>query len=150
MRAREVVALLGLEPLPQEGGLWTQVWRDDHGTAIYFLLTPEQFSAFHRLDEVEIWHHYMGAPVTMILLEPDGAVVERVLGDHLEEGERPCIVVPAGVWMGAETTGDWSLVGTTMMPPWEPNLFEVADRDGLTRKYPSARGDILRLTRRLT
>jgi len=148
MRAVEVTALLGLEPLPLEGGLWSQVWRDDHGTAIYFLLTRDQSSAFHRLSGVEIWHHYAGAAVTLVLLERDGGVVRRNLGDHLEEGERPCIVVPTGVWMAAETNGEWSLVGTTMTPPWVPAAFELADRDDLARRYPSAREDILRLTRR--
>jgi len=147
MRAADVAARLGLEPLPREGGLWAQIWRDEHGTAIYFLLTPDEFSAFHRLDGVEVWHHYAGASVTMILLGHDGGVVRSVLGDDLESGERPCVVVPAGVWMAAETTGEWSLVGTTMAPPWDASGFELADRDQLTRSHPPARDDVLRLTR---
>jgi hypothetical protein len=145
MTAQEVVELLGLEPLPGEGGMWTQTWRDDHGTAIYFLLSPEDFSAMHRLDGPEVWHHYAGAPVDLVLL---GASIRRPrLGDDLAAGERPCVVIPAGVWMGAATTGEWSLVGTTMAPPWEPYRFELAERNRLSADFPEAVEDIRRLTR---
>ena len=61
MNADQVISLLGLEPLPAEGGMWTRIWLDDHGSAIYFLMRPGDFSAMHRLDAPEIWHHYLGA-----------------------------------------------------------------------------------------
>ena len=68
MTGAEVVAMLGLEPLPEEGGMWREVWRDERSTAIYFLLQPGDFSAMHRLDGPELWHHYAGAAVEMLLL----------------------------------------------------------------------------------
>ena len=49
MNADEVIDLLGLEPMELEGGLWTQTWRDEQSTAIYFLMTPGDFSALHRI-----------------------------------------------------------------------------------------------------
>ncbi|WP_420619468.1 cupin domain-containing protein [Candidatus Poriferisocius sp.] len=99
----EVVAMLGLVPLPEEGGMWREVWRDERSTAIYFLIRPGDFSAMHRLDGPELRHHYAGAAVQMLLLGPDGLVERPVLGDDLEAGERPCVVVPAHTWMGAST-----------------------------------------------
>ena len=33
------------------------------GTAIYFLLTAESFSAMHKLASDEIYHFYVGDPV---------------------------------------------------------------------------------------
>lgn len=148
MNADEVIALLGLEPLPDEGGMWAQTWRDEAGTAIYFLLRPDDFSAMHRLVGTEVWHHYAGAPVQMVLLDPDGAVRRPVLGDDLAAGHRPCVVVEGGVWMGAHTTGDWSLTGTTMAPPWNEEQFELGEAATLAASHPAAVDDIMRLTRR--
>ena len=62
MTADEVIAQLGLQPLPREGGHWTQIWIDDNFTSIYFLLRPDDFSAFHRPGGIEQYHHYAGAP----------------------------------------------------------------------------------------
>jgi len=142
-----VIGLLGLEPLPGEGGQWAQTWRDEHSTAIYFLLRPDDFSALHRLDSVELWHHYAGAAVDMLLLEPGGSVRRPRLGADLTAGERPIVVVGAGTWMGAETAGDWSLVGTTMAPGYHEAGFELGDRTVLSAAYPEAAEDIARLTR---
>ena len=147
MNPGEVISLLGLEPLPEEGGMWTRTWMDGHGSAIYFLMRPGDFSAMHRLDSAEIWHHYLGAPAAMLLLGPDGSVDRPVLGKDLAGGQRPCIPVPAGVWMGASTLGDWTLVGATMAPAWHPDGFALGDRSALIGRYPRASDRIRELTR---
>ena len=147
MNADEIITFLGLDPLPSEGGMWTQIWLDDHGSAIYFLMRPGDFSAMHRLDAPEIWHHYLGAPASMLLLHPDGSVNRPILGKELAEGQRPCVAVPAGVWMGASTLGDWSLVGTTMAPAWNPDGFELGDGAHLADRYPEAGTRICELAR---
>ncbi|MEX2627801.1 MAG: cupin domain-containing protein [Ilumatobacteraceae bacterium] len=147
LAADTVIDLLGLEPLADEGGLWAQTLRDEHSTAIYYLMRPGDFSAMHRLTGTEVWHHYAGASVDMLLLDADGSISRPRLGDDLLVGERPCVVVPSGVWMGAATTGAWSLVGTTMAPRWEPDRFVLGDRARLRAEYPSAADDIDRLTR---
>ncbi len=143
----EVVGMLGLVALPEEGGMWREVWRDERSTAIYFLLQPGDFSAMHRLDGPELWHHYAGAAVQMLLLGPDGLVGRPVLGDDLEVGERPCVVVPGHTWMGASTRGEWSLVGTTMAPPYHHDGFELGSAELLVELYPSAAGEIAELVR---
>ncbi|WP_419848574.1 cupin domain-containing protein [Candidatus Poriferisocius sp.] len=143
----EVVAMLGLVALPEEGGMWREVWRDEQSTAIYFLLQPGDFSAMHRLDGPELWHHYAGAAVGMLLLGPGGAVERPVLGDDLAAGERPCVVVAARTWMGAATRGEWSLVGTTMAPPYHHDGFELGEAGHLIEQYPSAAGEIVELVR---
>ena len=148
MNADEVVELLGLVPMELEGGLWAQTWRDERSSAIYYLMRPGDFSALHRLAGPELWHHYAGAAVEMLLLEPDGAVNRPVLGDDLAGEQRPIVAVPTGVWMAAGTIGDWSLVGTTMAPAFEPNCFELGDPDELVEAYPDAAADIARFTRK--
>lgn len=142
MTGAEVVATLGLVPMPVEGGMWSQTWRDDNGSAIYFLMQPGDFSAMHRLDRPELWHHYAGAHVDMLLLRPDGTVSRPVLGDDLALGQRPFVPVPAGVWMGATTCGDWSLVGTTMAPPFRPEGFELGRLGALAIAYPEVASDL--------
>ena len=147
MNADEVAALLELEQLELEGGMWTLTWRDEQSSAIYYLMRPGDFSALHRLAGPELWHHYAGAPVEMLLLEPGGAVRRPVLGDDLVRGQRPIVAVPAGVWMAARTTGDWSLTGATLAPPYDADSFELGDADELTAAYPQAAADIARFTR---
>jgi predicted cupin superfamily sugar epimerase len=151
----DIIEHLGLVPLPDEGGLWAQSWRDQHSSAIYFLLRPGDFSALHRLRHVELWHFYAGAPVQLLLLNPDAsggadagqAVTRPQLGMDLLADQRPCQPVPAGVWMGANTMGEWSLVGTTVAPPYEPAIFELGSRSVLARQFPEARAEIEALTR---
>ena len=147
MTGPEVAALLGLVPLEHEGGMWAQTWSDPNSTGIYFLMQPGDFSALHRLDGPELWHHYAGAAAQMVLLHPDGITTRPLLGIDLAAGERPCIPVPAGVWMGAETVGDWTLVGTTMAPPYDQAGFELGRARALIAAFPEARADIERLTR---
>lgn len=154
--ARDVIEALGLAPLADEGGMWAQSYLDDRCSAIYFLLRPGDFSAMHRVRGVELWHFYAGAPVSMLLLAaPSTApalsdvagIREPVLGVDLAAGERPMVSVPAGTWMGAETTGEWSLVGTTMAPPFDAATFELGDAAALCAQYPSAADRITRLVR---
>lgn len=145
--ASEIIELLDLAPLPEEGGMFRQVWQTADGSAIYFLVRPDDFSALHRLDRPEVWHHYLGAPLQLVLLHPDGQILRPVLGDDLRAGHRPLVVVQPGVWMGAYPLGDWSLTGTTMAPPFNPDGFELGERGDLLATYPGAETDIVRLTR---
>ncbi|MEZ5409948.1 MAG: cupin domain-containing protein [Acidimicrobiales bacterium] len=136
MTADEIIAELGLEPLPLEGGHWAQVWIDEHATAIYFLLQPHDFSAFHRLTGTELYHHYAGAPAELWQLRPDGTSGCDLLGSDLAAGERPAVVVPAAVWQGSRTLGAWSLLGCTMAPPFQWDGLEMAERSELLAAYP--------------
>lgn len=147
MRPTEIIELLDLEPLADEGGLWAQVLIDEFSTAIYFLLTPDEFSALHRLPGPEVYHHYAGAPVELTVLAPDGSVKTHCLGDDLHAQQRPVAVVEGGAWQGSRTLGEWSLIGTTMAPAFRLEDFELADRSGLLKSYPDAVDRINALTR---
>lgn len=136
-----------MTPLAEEGGRFRQVHRDEYSTAIYFLVEADDFSALHRLRGTEVYHFYAGDPLRFLLLHPDGRIERPVLGTHLEAGQRPLLVVPAGVWQGSWTGGQLSLVGTTMAPGFRSEDFELARREGLLARYPEAAADILRLTR---
>ena len=104
-----VAGLLGLQPLPDEGGLYRQTFADAHSSAIYFLLLAPDFSALHRLAATETYHWYAGSPLRLLLLHGDGEgggrVDEPTLGPGFDAGERPQIVVPAGTWQGSTPGG---------------------------------------------
>lgn len=140
-------ALLGLAPLPDEGGLFRRTHLDAHSSAIYYLLLAPDFSALHALASTETYHWYAGAPLRMLLLRPDGGVAEPVLGPDLAAGCRPQVVVPAGTWQGSAPDGAWSLVGTTTAPPFDWADFRLGDRADLCARYPGTRARIVELTR---
>jgi uncharacterized protein len=146
-----VADLLGLQPLPEEGGLYRQTFADAHSSAIYFLLLAPDFSALHRLAATETYHWYAGSPLRLLLLHGDGEgggrVEEPTLGPGFDAGERPQIVVPAGTWQGSSPAGAWSLVGTTMAPPFAWSGFRLGERAELLDRWPSARARITALTR---
>jgi uncharacterized protein len=142
-----VAELLGLEPLPGEGGMFRRTHIDAHSSAIYYLLLAPDFSALHRLSATETYHWYAGAPLRLLLLDADGWVTEPVLGPDLTADQRPQIVVPAGTWQGSSPAGEWSLVGTTTAPPFDWAGFELGERAALTARYPEAADRIAGLTR---
>ncbi|MGI8530597.1 MAG: cupin domain-containing protein [Geodermatophilaceae bacterium] len=143
MDAAQLAARLQLSPLSGEGGLFRRTYDDERSSAILYLLAGKDFSALHRLPGTELWHFHAGAPLEILLLHPDGSAQTAVL-DPLQ---RPQLVVPGGVWQGATSTGDWSLVGTTMAPPYRDEDFELGDRTELTHRWPAHADHIRRLTR---
>ena len=147
MTPAEIVALLGLEPLPDEGGMFRRTHVDAHSSVIYYLLSTPDFSALHALSATETYHWYAGSPLRLLLLHPGGGVEEPVLGPDLAAGERPQLVVPAGTWQGSTSAGGWTLVGTTTAPPFDWTGFRLGDRADLTSRWPEAAGRIAELTR---
>ena len=144
---KKIVELLGLQPLPDEGGLFRQTYVDDVGTAIYFLVADGDFSALHLLDAPEIYHWYGGAPLDLLVLNPDGTGQRRVLGPDLLSGQRPQTVVPAGSWQGSSSQGRWTLVGTTMAPGFTWEGFKLGSTAELTQTYPEHAERIRELVR---
>lgn len=117
----EMIAALGLEPHP-EGGWFRETWREPAGTAIYYLLQAGERSAWHRVGLTEVWHFYAGGPLELELRPGE----RHVLGGDVMGGQRPQVVVPAGVWQAAAPLGDWTLVGCTVCPAFEFSQFELA------------------------
>jgi predicted cupin superfamily sugar epimerase len=167
LTAEEVIELLRLEPLPVEGGHYRVTYRADealdaatlparydgpraYGGAIYYLLHGDHFSALHRLLTDEIYHFYLGQPVEMLLLYPDGHdEVVRLVTD-LAAGERVQMVVPRGVWQGsrlADGSDGFALMGTTMAPAYDQADFGLGDRAALIAAYPQRAELIRALTR---
>jgi len=169
LTAEQVIQALGLQPLPTEGGLFRETYQSSEmippaglperyprearlfGTAIFYLLTnqPDSFSALHCLPTDEIYHFYLGDPLELTLLYPDGESRQVILGQSILEGQRLQFSVPCGVWQGSRLVpgGEFALVGTTMAPGFTPTDYEGGRRDALLADYPGERARILALTR---
>lgn len=160
LSAREVVDLLDLKPLSGEGGWFRQTYRAPlslpaglfpaassrpAGTAILYLLTPDDHSALHRLPFDELFHFYLGDPVTMLQLPPEGRSRTLTLGPDLISGQSIQTLVPAKTWQGSLLVpgGRWALLGTTMAPGFDPADLELADPERLLRLYPD-RAELIR------
>ena len=159
------IASLRLAPHP-EGGFYRETYRaqdvivGEHlparfggaracSTAIYFLLTGDQVSLFHRIKSDEIWHFYAGTALALTLIHPDGRLQAHRLGPDPERGESFQVFVPAGCWYGAavDDPGSYALVGGTVAPGFDFADFELADRQTLLASFPQHGQTILRLTR---
>lgn len=168
MNAQQIIDLLDLRPLPVEGGHFRQTHRgglvlppdalsaeyqQDHpiSTTIYYLLTddPDSFSALHRLPTDEVWHFYLGDPVEMLLLHPDGSAQTVTLGSDLAAGQQVQFVVPAEAWQGARLLpgGKFALMGTSMAPGYVDADYEGGEREALVAAYPDQAERIHSLTR---
>jgi predicted cupin superfamily sugar epimerase len=133
LTAADIVRLLDLVAHP-EGGHFRETFRDHRtesgrtaSTAIYFLLARGERSHWHRIDAVEVWHFYAGAPLLLETAAHEGPAVTRVtLGPDLAAGDQAQAIVPAGAWQAAESLGEWTLVGCTVAPGFEFERFELA------------------------
>ena len=132
MSADQIIETLALRPHP-EGGWYRQTWEGPQingrasGTAILFLLRQRERSHWHRVDADEIWLWHAGAPLTLSMGQ--AAARDHLLGPDVLNGHSPQIVVPAGHWQAAESTGDWTLVSCTVSPGFRFAGFELAAPD---------------------
>ena len=128
--ADRIIARLGLAPHP-EGGWYRETWAGPQvngrasGTAILFLLKSGERSHWHRVDADEIWLYHAGAP--LILSLGTTSAQDFRLGPDILADEMPQVIVPAGHWQAARSTGDWTLVSCTVSPGFRFAGFELAE-----------------------
>jgi predicted cupin superfamily sugar epimerase len=167
MTVDEVKKILGLVPHPCEGGCYVRTYESGEmvlptafaagrypsarhtGTAIYYLLEPGTFSEIHRLKSDEIFHFYAGDPVEMLQLHADGGGSIIRIGNRLDLGERPQVIVPRDVWQGSHLApgGEWALLGCTVSPGFEFEDYQTATREELSAGWPEFAQLIRQLTR---
>lgn len=162
---KKIIEILELEPLTIEGGFFNENYRSEEiifhkclpsrykssrtfSTAIYYLLTPDTFSSLHMLQTDEIFHFYAGDPVEMLQLFEDGTGKIIKIGNEIEKGYLPQIVVPKNTWQGTRliSGGEYALFGTTVAPGFEFEDFIPHDKEFLLKKYPLFTEMINRLT----
>ncbi len=156
----ELIRLHDLKPHP-EGGYYKETYRApalcersalppgfkgdrNFSTAILFLLPGGATSKLHRIPADEMWHFYLGDPLTVVQISPRGRVELIRLGHDLGSGLALQHVVPAGYWFGAYCNpgGAYSLVGCTVSPGFDFADFELGKKENLLREFPAARAII--------
>ncbi|WP_299888262.1 cupin domain-containing protein [uncultured Lacinutrix sp.] len=160
----DLISKLELKPHP-EGGFFRETYRSNgeinkdsldqdykgnrnYSTCIYFLLTSDNFSAFHRIKQDEIWHFYDGSPINLHIISNIGVYTNHAIGIDFQKGEVPQFVVPGGSWFAAEVVNqnDYSLIGCTVSPGFNFEDFELKSRNDLIALFPDKEEIISRLT----
>lgn len=151
----ELVRLYGMKPHP-EGGYYKETYRAkgkpegldrNYSTAIYYLLPGDDRSRLHRLKWDELFHFYLGDPLILVKISPEGKVEKVRLGHDVLSG---CVlqhVIPAGTWFGAypDDGSEFCLIGCTVAPGFDFADFEVGDKKTLLKLFPHAGAVIERL-----
>ncbi len=161
----KLIQQLELQPHP-EGGYFKETYRSEgfipkdslgnkytgprnYSTCIYFLLTSDTFSAFHKIQQDEFWHFYKGSTIDLHMISPEGKHSKVVIGNDIENGEIPQFVVPGGYWFGGKVTAkdSFALVGCTVSPGFDFADFTLAEREKLIQEFPQHKSIIEVLTR---
>ena len=165
MTAEKIKTMLKLEPHPVEGGLYRRTYTSGltaqverggamvsraMGTAIYYLLEPGTFSEMHVLASDELFHFYLGDPVEMLQLWPDGHSVLLTLGHDFGKGQQVQVLVPAGVWQGTRLIGEGmvALLGCSVVPGFDFAYYVSGSYAELAKRWPEEAERIRELTHR--
>ncbi len=154
-RIEELIKTLNLTEHP-EGGYYSETYRsvkkvaDEDSvlmTSIYFLLTSEDVSNFHRITHDELWFHHEGSPLSIHILE-DNMHKEYILGKSFGTDCRPQQLVKGNVIFGSAVLEphSYSLVSCVVSPGFEFKGFELFSYDDLIASFPDESEIIDRLT----
>ena len=118
------------------------------GGFLYFLVTDQAHIRLHRIRSDQMYHHYFGDPLEVLLLYPDGNSEVRVVGSDLAAGMRPQLLVPGGTFHAGRIRagGNYALLGTSVWLRAEPSDVEMGNVEVLTSKYPAAKAEIASFT----
>ena len=137
--AKQCIERLHLEPHP-EGGYYRQLYGNDETgkkalSTIYYLLTANDISAFHRLHNmVEVWYYHAGEPLNLYVIDTDGMMSVH----HLSDEKEPQVIIQPEQWFAAEIPSKrgFCLVGCAVGPAFSFENFELAKKEELLKCYP--------------
>ena len=154
-RISQLLNTLKLEKHP-EGGFYSETYRSTLSTAnkkgvlmtsIYFLLTSENVSNFHRISNDELWFHHEGSPIVIHTLE-DKVHKEYILGKTYNGVCKPQHLVKGKTIFGSAVLepNSYALVSCVVSPGFEFKDFELFRYDELIKEFPNYEEIIKRLT----
>ena len=166
MNSEEIIEKFKLEAHPEGGYFYenyrcsgkvniSNFWKGAKGfrsysTGIYFLLDKNQFSAFHRIKQDEMWHFYAGSTLLLHMINEEGNYKLVKIGNNIIEDNFFQYVVPSGTWFSSEVEdkNSFSFCGCTVSPGFDFKDFEMPSRKKLLSKFPNQQKIITRLTHR--
>jgi len=156
--SQDWVKQLNLEPHP-EGGYYRRIYESlqsmdtpsgkrHSATAIHYLLEANDFSAWHKIKQDELWFYHAGATLTVHHIDPLGKIVSQQLGAN----DDMSITIAANTWFCAEITQsnspqDYSLVSCVVSPGFDFEDFELGHAKQLSKAFPQHEALIKRLCR---
>ncbi len=157
-RIEFLIEKLNLKPHP-EGGFYSETYRSTESittvygernlsTAIYFLLTSENVSKFHRIKSDELWFFHEGSNLTVHTLSNQGHK-QLSLGNPSEtSASSPQHLVHAHTIFGSsvDEPNSYALVSCVVSPGFDFADFELFERKELTNLFPQAEKIIRKLT----
>jgi len=152
---QKIVTDLELLPHP-EGGFYKETYRSEEKidslnrelvTSIYFLLTSENVSRFHRIKSDEQWFFHAGSPLIVHTLGENGHE-QTLIGSAFSKGEKLHFVVPKNTIFGSSVLyeNSFSLVSCVVAPGFDFADFELFDSDYLLKEFPDHTTIINQLT----
>ena len=150
---QQLIKKFNLLPHP-EGGWYAETYRSETSindrsllTSIYFLLTSDNVSRFHRIKSDELWYFHQGSAVTVHTLDENGHTAHQ-LGNNIENGEQPYLLVKANTIFGSslDTPESYALVSCAVAPGFDFRDFELFTNEELLSEYPNHSEIIERLT----
>ncbi len=115
-------------------------------TSIFFLLTSENVSHFHRIKSDEHWYFHEGSPLTIHTLDSNGHSQFKL--GTVSEGHSPHHLVKKEVIFGStvDSPDSYALVSCAVAPGFDFTDFELFNAEDLLKQYPSHSEIIQRLT----
>src|SRR5829696_5086862 len=83
------------------------------GSGLYFMVTPEAPVRLHRIRNDQLYHYYLGDPLEVYMLHPDGSSERAIVGPDIAGGERLQLRIPGNTFHTARVIGrgHWFLWG---------------------------------------
>jgi predicted cupin superfamily sugar epimerase len=110
------------------------------GSVLYFLVTPDANINLHRIKNDQMYHHYLGDPLEVLMLFEDGRHGTAWVGTDFAAGQRPQLFLPGKTFHVSRLPpgASHALLGTTEWPGVEPADVEIGDPAALAARFPAA------------
>jgi hypothetical protein len=114
------------------------------GSALYFMLTPEEPVKLHRIRNDQLYHYYLGDPIEVLMMLEDGSTQLHIVGPDLRSGHTVQLFIPGGTFHTARIIGArrWFLGASTEWPGVEPADVELGNAEALAARYPKVAAEI--------
>lgn len=159
MTAETIIEKLNLATHP-EGGLYRESYRGEKlialdkgkkrntATAIYYLLKDTDKSHFHKVYSDELWFFHQGEPLEIFMITDDGKIEMKTLGNRLDLGEEPQVIINANIWFAARVKNEkgFTLVSCVVAPGFDFSDFELGNKNELIKLFPGIKAEIEQLS----
>ncbi|WED42372.1 cupin domain-containing protein [Legionella cardiaca] len=160
LSAKEIIAILDLKPHPT-CGLVKQTYvsqiilpknvlpspfnsNRSVGSVLYFMVTQETEISLHKICSDQMYHFYMGSPLEVFLLYPNGHYEIKLMGHELKKGMIPQLLIPADTFHTSKLydKNSYALLGTSEWIGVEPEDVILGNFSELIKQYPNCKEEL--------